>query len=39
MNHAHTNLLKLVYPYTGLDYWTDIFLVFTQVVVGIIDPY
>jgi len=27
-----------VYPFTGLDYWTDIFLVFTLAVVGLIDP-
>jgi len=30
-------LKKRVYTFTGLDYWTDIFLVFTHVVVGLID--
>jgi len=28
-----------MYTFTGLDYWTDIFLVFMHVVVALIDPY
>ena len=34
---CHTTLA--VYQFTGLDNWTDIFLVFTHVVIGLTDPH
>jgi len=36
--HNLTKSVIRVYPFTGLD-WTDIFLVFTHVVVGSIDSW